>query len=87
MRPVNSVSPGAVCKINVGIKKCASAKCLFACSQACCVSAFFAQMQQTQHKHRKNLLRSFMGGIYPSIMNISDPPPEKYAIEKLVFLA
>ena len=70
MRPVNSDSPGAVCKITVGIKTCAFAKYLFVCSQACCVLAFLAPGRQMPHKHRRNLLRNFMNGILLSIMKI-----------------
>ena len=45
MRPVSSVSSGAVCKINVGTKTCAFVKYLFVCSQACCVLELFAPKQ------------------------------------------
>ena len=62
MRPVSSVSPGAVCKINVGIKTCVFATYLFVCSQVCCALVSFAPRQQTQRKHRRNLLRGFMSG-------------------------
>ena len=60
MRPVSSVSPGAVCKINVGIKICAFIKYSFVRLQAYCALAFFAPRQQTQHKHRRNLLKNFV---------------------------
>ena len=74
MRSVNSDSPGAVCKINVGTKTCAFAKYLFVCSQVCCVLGFFALRNLMQHKPRRNLLRNLVLPGFPWVTPVRNWP-------------
>ena len=88
MCPVSNVSPGAVCKINVGISICTFVKYLFVCSQACCALAFFcpkaADAAQTPQEFVKEFYEWYIIKHYEQNDILENENLPKYVDESLI---